>query len=230
MPVFLAITLLTALIVIITSPIFGSKFWGYFPPKWWSRLTCWLSLCLIKTAGHENIDPDKSYVFIANHQGAYDIFLTYGFLNHNIIWMQKQSLRNIPLVGFASEKAGHVFVDNSTPATRAASIKNAKDKISDGVSMVIFPEGRRTETGKMGKFKRGAFYIAHDLKLPIVPITLNGPFDVLKRGSFNLNPGKMELIIHEPIETNKLTEQELPELMKKTEEIIKSGLWGKYRD
>lgn len=229
-PLFIVITLLTALTVMLMAPIFGIKFWGYYPPKCWCKLTCWLSLCRIKTSGHENIDSNQSYIFIANHQGAFDIFLTYGFLNHTIIWMQKQSLKKIPFVGFASEKAGHVFVDNSTPATRAASIKNAKEKISGGVSMVIFPEGRRTHTGKMGRFKRGAFYIAHDLKLPVVPITLNGPFDVLKRGKFNINPGKLELIIHKPIPTENLSENELPELMKKTEDIIYSGLWEKYKD
>ena len=80
---------------------------------------------------------------MANHQGAFDIFLVYGFLNQKIIWMQKQSLRKIPFVGYASEKAGHVFVDNSTPNTRAKSIINAKEKIIDVISMVIFPEGSR---------------------------------------------------------------------------------------
>ena len=65
-------------------------------------------------------------MFIANHQGAFDIFLVYGFLNQNIKWVQKQSLRNIPFVGFASKKAGHVFVDNSTLASRKATIEKAK--------------------------------------------------------------------------------------------------------
>lgn len=226
-PIFILITILTALIVMIMAPVFGNKFWGYYPPKWWSRLTCWLSLCRIKTRGHENIDPDKSYIFVANHQSSYDIFLTYGFLNHNIIWMQKQSLRSIPFVGFASEKAGHVFVDNSSPSKRAMSIKNAKSKIVDGVSIVIFPEGRRTINGKMGVFKKGAFHIAHDLKLPIVPITINGAYDVLKRNTFDLKPGKMELIIHKPLNTDNITEEDIPQLIDKTENIIKSGLWNK---
>lgn len=226
-PIFILITILTALIVMIMAPVFGNKFWGYYPPKWWSRLTCWLSLCRIKTRGHENIDPDKSYIFVANHQSSYDIFLTYGFLNHNIIWMQKQSLRSIPFVGFASEKAGHVFVHNSSPSKRAISIKNAKSKIVDGVSIVIFPEGRRTINGKMGVFKKGAFHIAHDLKLPIVPITINGAYDVLKRNTFDLKPGKMELIIHKPLNTDNITEEDIPQLINKTENIIKSGLWNK---
>lgn len=214
----------------LMAPIFGSRFWGYHPPKWWSRFTCWLALCRIKTRGHEHLDPKQSYVFVANHQGAFDIFLVYGFLKHPIIWMQKQSLRSIPFVGFASQKAGHVFVDNSTVATRAATIETAKERVSNGVSIVVFPEGARTRTGKMSRFKRGAFHIAHDMKLPIVPLTLNGPYDVLHRDSLQLSIGKkMELVIHPPIETKDLSEEELFELIDKTRDIIASDLWEKYQ-
>ncbi|MGI6572568.1 MAG: lysophospholipid acyltransferase family protein [Fermentimonas sp.] len=229
-PLFLLLTLITALVVIIMAPLFGSRFWGYQPPKWWSRFTCWLALCRIQTSGHEYLDPEQSYVFVANHQSAFDIFLVYGFLRHPIIWMQKKSLRTIPFVGFASEKAGHVFVDNSSVASRAATIEKAKESITSGISMVIFPEGARTRSGKMGRFKRGAFQIAYDMKLPIVPLTLNGPYEVLKRNSLRLSLGKlMELIIHPPIQTDNLSRDELPGLMEKTREIIHGSLWERYR-
>ncbi len=229
-PFFIVMTFITALIVMLMTPFFGSKFWGYYPPKWWCRFTCWLSLCSVKTTGHENIDPNKSYIFVANHQGAYDIFLVYGFLNQNIIWMQKQSLRNIPFVGFASEQAGHVFVNNSSPGARASSIINAKEKIVDGVSMVIFPEGSRSHTGKMGRLKAGAFYIAQELNLPIVPLTINGSFDVLKRNTLHIKPGKLELVIHKPIPANEITEESIPEIINKTKQVIHSNLWEKYKD
>ena len=230
MPIFVVLTLLCAITVIITTPIFGSRFWGYYPPKWWSRLTCWLALCRIKVSGRENLAPKQSYVFIANHQGAFDIFLVYGFLNQNIKWVQKESLRHIPFVGYASEKAGHVFVDNSSVTARIATIKKAKEKLKDGSSMVIFPEGARTETGKMARFKRGAYQIAIDMKLPIVPMTINGAYDVLKIGSINLKIGrKMELIIHKPISTENLTDADISKLITQTHEIVKGNLWEKYR-
>lgn len=228
-PVFVVITFITALTVMIMAPIFGSKLWGYIPPKWWSRLTCWLALCRVKTSGHENLDPKQSYVFVANHQSAFDIFLVYGFLNQNVKWMQKQGLRQIPLVGFASEKAGHVFVDNSTPKSRAESIKRAKEQIVDGVSMVIFPEGSRSRSGKMGRFKRGAYYLAYDMKLPVVPLTINGAYDVLKRDGLRLNPGKLELVIHRPIPTEMLSEKDIPQVIDETRLVIYSALWEKYQ-
>lgn len=229
MPIFLVMTIATALTVMIFASIFGNKYWGYVPPKWWSRLTCWLALCRVKSRGHENLDKNQSYVFIANHQGAFDIFLVYGFLNQNIKWVQKQSLRQIPLVGLASATAGHVFVDNSTPVTRKRTIDEAEKQITNGVSIVMFPEGSRTLTGKMARFKKGAYHVAHDMKLPIVPLTINGPYDVLKRGSVRIIPGKLELVIHQPIPTDTISESEIPELIERTKEIIHSALWEKYK-
>lgn len=228
-PLFLVITIITALIVMIMAPLFGSKTWGYYPAKWWSRFTCWLSLCKITSSGHENLDKNKSYIFVANHQGAFDIFLTYGFLNHNIVWMQKHSLRSLPLVGYASKMAGHVFVNSTNATTRAITLKEAISKVKDGVSIVIFPEGARTHTGKMRQFKKGAFYIATEEKLPIVPLTINGPFDVLKRGTLDLRPGRLELIIHEPISTENVREEDIPELINTTREVIHSALWDRYK-
>ena len=228
-PLFILVTFITAVLVMIMAPIFGDRFWGYYPPKWWSRITCWLALCRVRSSGHENLDPQQSYIFVANHQSAFDIFLVYGFLNQNIKWIQKQSLRKIPFVGFASEKAGHVFVDNSSAAARTATIQKAKEQIADGVSMVIFPEGARTHTGKMGRFKRGAYHIAYDLKLPIVPLTINGTYDVLKRNTLRLKPATMELIIHEPIPTGGLTESDIPGLIARSREIIHDDLWDKFK-
>lgn len=211
------------------APLFGSKFWGYYPPHIWSKLTCYLALCRVKTSGHEKLDPKQSYVFVANHQGAFDIFLIYGFLNQNVKWLQKQSLRKLPLVGFASEKAGHVFVDNSTVSARALTIERAKEQITEGVSIVIFPEGSRTLTGKMGSFKRGAYHIARDLQLPVVPLTLNGPYDVLKRNTKLIKPGKLELIIHDPIPASSLTGDNLSDVIEQSRTVIHSALWEKYQ-
>ncbi len=229
LPIFIILTILTAITVMIFSPLFGNKFWGYYPPKWWSKLTCWLALCRIKVTGHDNLDPKQSYVFVANHQGAFDIFLVYGFLNQNIKWVQKQSLRKIPLVGKASEIAGHVFVDNSSAVSRAITIQKAKKQIVDGVSMMMFPEGSRTRNSKLGRFKRGAFQMAIDMGLPIVPLTINGSYEVLNAQSCIIHPGKMELIIHKPISTENLTDNDIPTLIQQTSDIIYADLWEKYK-
>lgn len=228
-PIFVVLTIITTSTMIIFSSIFGNKFWGYYPPKWWARLTCWLSLSRVKSSGHENLDKNTSYVFIANHQGAFDIFLIYGFLNQNIKWVQKASLRKVPFAGKASEIAGHVFVDNTSIASRRNTIIKAKKEIVGGISMMMFPEGSRSKDGKLLPFRRGAYRVAMDMGLPIVPITINGPYDVLKVDSMKLTPGKLELIIHKPIPTENLEQKDLRNLMDQTKEIIHSALWEKYK-
>mgnify|MGYP000940655635 CR=1 FL=1 len=229
MPIFLVITLITCLTVILFSPIFCNKIWGYYPPKWWSKLTCWLALCRVTTKGSENIDPNQSYVFVANHQSAFDIFLVYGFLNKNIKWVQKESLRRIPFVGKASEIAGHVFVNNSSAAARISTIKKAERQIVDGVSMMMFPEGSRTRTGKMTRFHKGAYYVAKDLKLQVVPITINGAYNVMKYGTCMIHPGKLELIIHKPISTDNLTDADIPAIIDESKKTIHNSLWAIYK-
>lgn len=229
-PIFFILTVLTAIVVMVMSPIFGNKIWGYYPPKWWSKLTCWLALCRVKRVAKGKLNTNQSCVFVANHQGAFDIFLVYGFLGQNIKWVQKQSLRKLPFVGFASEVAGHVFVDNRSNAARVKTIEQAKNRIKDGVSMMMFPEGSRTETGKMSRFKRGAFQLAIDMKLPIVPLTINGAYDVLPVHGRQIHPGKLELVIHEPIPTSHLTQADVQKLMQETREIINADLWEQYKD
>lgn len=208
----------------------GDKlFWSYYPPKYWSKIICRVALCRINVQRIGKLDPNQSYVFVPNHQSAFDIFLIYGYLGQNIKWVQKKELRKIPFVGKASEMAGHVFVDQSSLKSMKDTIHHAASNIVNGTSMTIFPEGARTFDGKMGKFKRGAFIIAKELELPVVPLTINGAFDVMKIHTYLVNPGKLELIIHEPIPTKGLADEEVPELMNRCRDIVHSGLWEKYK-
>lgn len=229
LPIFFVATIVTALVVMVGCTFGNHKFWGYVPPKYWSRLTCLLALCPIRVERRGVLDPNQSYIFVPNHQSAFDIFLTYGYLGQNIKWVQKQSLRKIPFVGKASEIAGHIFVDQSSLRSMKDTIQKAKEELEEGISIVMFPEGARTMTGKMGKFKRGAFVIANEMELPIVPITINGAFDVLKIHTWLIKPHKMELIIHEPISTKNIDEDGIHDLVDKSFREIEGALWEKYK-
>lgn len=112
-PLFLFASVLTALTTTIGCQIGNGHFWGYYPGKWWSWFTIRILFLPVKIEGRENLDPKQSYVFVSNHQGAFDIFLIYGFLGRNFKWMMKKSIRKIPLVGIACEKAHHIYVDKS---------------------------------------------------------------------------------------------------------------------
>ncbi|MDD2437831.1 MAG: lysophospholipid acyltransferase family protein [Massilibacteroides sp.] len=231
-PVFLVLTILTAVTVIVGCLLGGEKIFAYYPGMFWSKLTCYLALCPVRVSGRENINKTKSYVFVANHQGAFDIFLIYGFLGVPIKWVMKAGLGKIPFVGAACRAAGFVFVDNTTFKAAAKTICEAEHSLRNGASIAIFPEGSRTNDGKMKRFKKGAYQIAVDQHLSIIPITLNGPFNVLPIGSLNLKRHRLEMVIHAPVDTgglNPLEKKNLQQLANVTQETIAVALWNEYK-
>jgi 1-acyl-sn-glycerol-3-phosphate acyltransferase len=223
-PVLLVLTLLTALSTIILSPLLPNSQLSYYPARWWGRAFCSLLFVKVKITGLEKLNPRQSYVIACNHQSVYDIFVVYGWLPMIFKWMMKAEIRRIPFVGMACEAAGHIFINRSNPIAAKHSLEKAKSQLKNGVSVVIFPEGTRTHDGKMGKFKRGAFRIATDLSLPIVPVTLCGSYERMPRNTLNVTPGTIEMKIHQPIDVNPFSPDNFQELMQKTWNVINSAL------
>lgn len=221
-PILLIATLITALVTIIGS-YFNSDWWGYYPPKWWARLWCWLFFVKVEVRRRELISRSTSYVFVANHQGAFDIFSIYGYLGHPFKWMMRKGLANFPFVGFACQRAGHIMVDTHSAEGLKRTMADAERKLSKGVSLVVFPEGRRTETGQMGAFKPGAFKLAVGFNLPVVPITIDGSYRVMPRTTFNVTPGKIVLTLHEPIHPSP-EGHDIVRLMTHSREVIEHDL------
>ena len=199
-PMIVALTIVTGLITVVGSLLGGGRFWGYWPAHVWAKLCTWLTLVRVTVSGRGNIDPHTSYVFVANHQGAYDIFAVYGFLNHNFKWLMKAGLRKFPVIGVACAAAGHVFVDNSSPSAIRRTMAKAERTLQGGMSVVVFPEGSRTRTGRMRPFHKGAYQLSMEFGLPVVPVTIDGAFDVLPRGSWLPRPGRIKLTIHPPVD------------------------------
>jgi 1-acyl-sn-glycerol-3-phosphate acyltransferase len=223
-PILLVITVLVALSTIILSPLLPNSKLSYYPARLWARICCKICFVKIKVAGLELLEPNKSYVFALNHQSIFDIFVVYGWFPFIFKWMMKAELRKIPLVGKACESAGHIFIDHSNPIAAKHCLEKAEAQLTNGVSVVIFPEGTRTYSGEMNKFKRGAFRIATDLSLPIVPVTLRGSFERMHRNTFNVTPGTIELIIHQPIDVVPYLPDNTPGLIQKTWNDIHSSL------
>lgn len=225
-PLIVVATILTALSAIAGSALGYGRWWGYYPEVLWARLFCWLNFVSVSIKGHENIDPGTSYVFVANHQGAYDIFSLFGWLGHNFRWMMKQSLHKIPFVGWACEASGQIFVDNSSVAATRRTMEAAERQLRGGMSLVVFPEGARSWDGKMRRFKKGAFMLAVEFDLPVVPVTIDGAFDVMPRFRKLPRPGHISLTIHKPISPD-TDGHDLSRLMEESYRVIESGLSGK---
>lgn len=225
LPLGLTVTVITSIITIVGCSLGAGGWCGYWPAHIWARTICLLTLVRVKVEGRHNIDPRTSYVFVANHQGAYDIFSIYGFLNHNFRWMMKMSLRKIPLVGFACEKSRQIYVDKSTPTALRRTMSRAETLLSGGMSIVVFPEGARTWDGKMRQFKRGAFMLAQEFSLPVVPITIDGAFNILPRFKKIPSPGRITLTIHAPINPGQ-DGHDMPTLIEQSQKAIASALPG----
>lgn len=229
LPIFLVLTILTALVTIIGSWIGSAHFWGYYPGKIWSQLTCYVLLLPVKVEGRENLEEKTSYVFVANHQGAFDIFLIYGFLGRNFKWMMKKGLRKLPFVGKACQSAGHIFVDKSGPKKIQETIQHAEKVLQGGTSLVVFPEGARSFTGHMGYFKKGAFQLADELQLPVVPLTIDGSFDILPRTGKLLSWHPLRLTIHKPIYPECQGIKNIKRMMEISYKEIEQGLPEHYK-
>lgn len=219
LPLGLLLTLIISLATGIGCTLGSQRFWGYWPMRIWSVGICRLLLLPVKVEGRKNIEPGRSYVFIANHQGAFDIFLIAGYLHRPFKWMMKQSLRQIPFVGWACAKAGFIFVDKTSRHGLVQTIKDAREALQDGSSMAIFPEGTRTDDGQVQPFQKGSFMLARQIGLPLVPITIDGSFQVLPRSKgFNfVERHTLRLIIHEPIAPD-------DEALEKSYDVISSSL------
>lgn len=202
---------------IFVNPRIGS-FWG----ATWARVTGYLTPMMVKVKGRDNIQQQQSYVIIANHQSGYDIFLLYGWLGIDFKWIMKKELRKAPGIGYASHKVGHIFLDRSSPRAAMESIEEAKRKLVNGTSLVVFPEGTRSGSNKMGKFKKGAFKIAFELGLPILPVSIVDTYRVYNKG-LNLFPGSVRMIIHKPIDTRQYADRQ-NDLIDLTHTTIQSAL------
>lgn len=223
MPICLVVTILTALITIVGCACGGGRWWGYYPEILWSRIVLALTLVRVRVRHVGKLDRNTSYVFVANHQSAYDIFTVYGYLGHNFRWMMKQSLRKIPLIGYSCEKSGQIYVDNSSPSATRHTMEEAEKRLAGGMSIVVFPEGARTHTGKIRRFKKGAYRLAMEFNLPVVPVTIDGAYDVMPRFKKLPHWGTITLTVHEPI-VAPVEGHDLQSVMDRSFEVISSAL------
>lgn len=222
---FLALnTVLFGIIAVLVSWLVNQRIGSYFGGVVWSRLNAILTPMLVKVDGRNHVDSKTSYVVISNHQSLYDIFLIYGWLGIDIKWVMKKELGKIPGIGFGSRKVGHIFLDRSNSRVALESLKEAKKKLVNGTSVVIFPEGTRSKDGQIGNFKKGAFKLALDLNLPVLPVTITGTRKILPTGTINLLPGKVRMIIHNPIDIAQYNEESMQDLMLAAKKIIASPL------
>ncbi len=172
----------------------------------WARMLLRVSFVRMKVEGLEKIDPNGSYVFVANHLSYMDTPCILAAIPVQFRFMAKKGLFKIPFLGYHLSRAGHIAVPRDNPREAIKAMAEAGKMIRErGISVLIFPEGGRSADAKLKPFKEGAFYIAINSGASVVPVAIAGSEKILPFGSGTVSPGKVMLRIGDPISTIGMT-------------------------
>ena len=186
----------------------------------WAKSILFVSGVKVDVQGLNNIDPSQSYIYMSNHRSNFDIPVLLGCLPIQFRWLAKAELFKIPIFGRAMRGAGYVQINRFNRESAFKSIDEIASKMKNGVSVMIFPEGTRSDDGNLKPFKKGGFIMAVDSGVPIVPLILRGTRSIMAKGSWRINPGNVTLSIQKPIDTTDYTRDIKDDLIKNVRSVI----------
>jgi 1-acyl-sn-glycerol-3-phosphate acyltransferase len=217
-------TLVGALIAVPLALLISPRLANLYVAVTWSRILAGLVPVRVSLEGAEHIEPGRSYVVVANHQSQFDIPVVYGWLGLDLRWVAKSEVGRIPFVAAGCRAIGHIFIDRSDPDQARNAINRAVARLKPGTGLMFFPEGTRSRSGRLLPFKKGAFRVAVDRQLPLLPVTVTGTRDILPPGGLALRPGRARLVVHEPVETDGLDASDLSDVQRECKRRIASAL------
>ena len=204
----------------LTSSLFQKT--GYFAhwcARTWSRLILATTGVRVTVVGLDRLDRNVTYVFVSNHQSIYDIPILFWSLPYQLRIIAKESLGGFPFLGWHLRRTGHMLVNRRRPE-RTKIFGWASRLTTNGLCLIVFPEGTRSRDGRVARFKGGSFYLALQAGLPIVPISLVGSRHVMWKGRLATYPGTVKVVVHDPIETTTLAEADPREFAERVRQII----------
>jgi 1-acyl-sn-glycerol-3-phosphate acyltransferase len=195
--------------------------WIYWWASWGARN--WLRLQGVKVdvSGREHLDPNQAYVFVANHQSYLDAAPLFAFTGRRMGMVAKKELLKAPILGYGMGFVNVIAIDRSNRERAVESLKIATERLRAGISFGVCPEGTRARQGEMAPFKKGAFHMAVQAGVSIVPIALKNADLLMGRGTGEAWPGTIEMVMMPPVDTSWVkTDQDLDLLVRKVEEMI----------
>lgn len=192
----------------------------------WARSILWVCGIKVRTEGRENLDARLPRIYMTNHQSYFDIFALLAFLPVDFKFILKQELMKIPLLGFAMRRARYIGIEREDPRKAVQSIIKAAERIRNGASVVIFPEGTRSIDGKLQPFKRGGFNLALRSGCDIVPVTISDSYRIVPKGSLKINKGSFGIHIGKPISAKGYDKRNVTQLM----ELVRDAMLSQMHD
>jgi len=147
----------------------------------------------VQVEGREQLESDKTYLFIANHVNILDVFILYGFIPNHFKGVELEDHFNWPFYGAIIRRLGMIPISHKRPRAALKSLQLARETLAQGISIVILPEGGRSLNGEFRPFKRGSFILAKKAAVDIVPVVMVGAYQINHKGSLLIRPGKMIL-------------------------------------
>jgi len=196
----------------------------HWTTRTWARLMIAIAGGRVDVSGVENLPAAGGVLFVANHQGAFDIPLLLGYVPGLKGFIAKKEARRLPIVGTWMKLLRCIFIDRKDLRQSAQAIASGISDLRAGRSLVVFPEGTRSKSGVMNRFKGGSFKLASRSKAAIVPLTIDGSYRLLEGNRGRITPGKVRLRIHPVICVQDLNSEEKSALTETVQRIIASEL------
>jgi 1-acyl-sn-glycerol-3-phosphate acyltransferase len=212
-------TIVLGTLSLLSSLVDSRGYFAHWCARTWARLILVTTGVSVTVAGLERVVPGGSYVFVSNHQSHYDTAVLFAHLPHQLRIIAKDSLGSFPFLGWHLRRTGHILVDRKKP-DRAAVFRWADRLLAQGLALVVYPEGTRSDDGRVKRFKPGSFQIALQAGLPVVPVSIVGTRDVMRKGALMAEPGSVRLIVHDPIDTRALADVDPREFGENVRRII----------
>jgi len=218
---FLTNTLICAPVAILLSFLDREARLAYLVARYWGWVILRLVGVRLRVRGLEKLDRSRAYVFMSNHCSNLDVPVLVAVLKeYQLRWVAKKELVKVPLFGWALKTTGHIIIDRSDQLRAIESLRSAREKIARGISVMFFPEGTRSPDGSLLPFKKGGFFFAIETQAQVVPITLNGTWRMLPKGTWRFVGGEAEVVVAEPIDASHYRLEDRERLMNDVREAI----------
>jgi 1-acyl-sn-glycerol-3-phosphate acyltransferase len=194
--------------VILVSWLAGRREWVYPTALWGARQWLRLSGMRVRVSGREHLDPRRTYIFIANHRSYLDTATLFAYLGRRIGLFAKKELLKVPILGYGMGYVNIMAIDRSNRERAMETVRAAVERIRSGISFGVFAEGTRARPGQLLPFKKGAFYMAIETGVSIVPVAIKNTDALMGKGCAGARPGTIEMVILPPIDTTALTTDE----------------------
>jgi len=188
--------------VLLLGILFKKQNWIYWWANWGARNWLRLTGVDVRVVGREQLDPNQTYVFVANHQSYLDAAPLFAFTGRRMGMIAKKELLNAPILGYGMSFVNVIAIDRSNRDRAVESLKVATERLRAGISFGVCPEGTRAKPGEMLPFKKGAFHMAAQAGVPIAPIALKNADKLMGKGTGEAWPGTIEMVFLPPVDTS----------------------------